>query len=197
MSLTRLSVFATLLFSLALFASACNRSNGDDPKEAAEERNEAKFGTKAAEEDAKFLVDIYSSSLMEVRSSSAAKQKAYSQEVKDLAASMESAHMAMNTELQALAATKGVSLPTDLTEAQKDKLNRTGEKTGMDFDEKYLNELIDDHKEAIRIAEKASSQAEDPAIKAFFVNGLPELRHHLDMATALKDRMKDAKKEAR
>lgn len=184
------SIFGLAIVAAIVSLGACNNKE-NDPKENAEERNEASLGDKAAEEDAQFMVDAYSSSLMEVRASEQAVQMATMQEVKDIAGTMQTAHTSMNAQLQALAARKNISLPTDLTQDQKDKMNRMSQKTGRDYDEKYVEELIDEHKSAIRLFEKASAQAEDADIKAVFVNGLPELRHHLDMATALQDRMKD------
>ena len=46
------------------------------------------------------------------------------------------------------------------------------------------------HKDAVSLFDKASKDAKDPDIKAFFSHNLPALREHLQMAEQLKPAVK-------
>jgi putative membrane protein len=183
-----------LTVSLISFGSCGGDDHKDNPKDSAEEMNDEKFDTRASEKDAQFMVDAASDGLAEVRMAEHARDRATTQDVKDLAAAMIAAHTTMNAQVKALAAQKNITIPADLTEKQTKDIADLDEKTGIDFDKAYTDKLISMHKDAINLFEKASSNAEDQQIRDLFVGGLPELRHHLDMAQATDDKLENMKK---
>jgi putative membrane protein len=82
-----------------------------------------------------------------------------------------------------LAGNKGVTLPgpdESITEKWSKKDN------GADKD--YIDEMVSDHKEVVKLFEKASTST-DADIAAFATKMLPTLRHHLQMAEDLKKSM--------
>jgi putative membrane protein len=194
-----LKLISFLMLAVMLsWTAACdnNRQSPDaemDDKKNAEDKNDAKFEDKAMEKDAQFIVDAYSDGMAEISLSERAKDKASTPEVRDLASMMVTEHKATNAELKALADRKQYSLPSELTSRQSNHITRVAENTGMEFDKEYVDELISDHKDAISMFEKASSQANDPDVRSFFTNGLPKLRMHLDKAMTVKAQLNNLK----
>lgn len=177
-------------FIIALSLNACNHDSAMDTKEKAEERNDAKFDSKASEADAQYIVDAYSAGMVEVNLSQRALDLAVTSDVKDLAQTMISAHQKMNAELERLAAQKQITIPHDLNDKQISNINSICSKKGRDFDVAYTDQLISDHKDAVSLFEKASENATDKDIRDYFTNGTPMIREHLDKASEIKDRLK-------
>ena len=101
-------------------------------------------------------------------------------DVRNFAQQMLNEHARRNAELQALAAQKGVVLPSpDAKAARKGAENR------RDIDDEYLAEIGMVHRETIELFEKAA-KAEDPDIAAFALKALPHLREHLESGKQLK-----------
>ena len=66
--------------------------------------------------------------------------------------------------------------PEDANKYYKD-LN---DKSGNEFDKAYIEMMVNDHKNAIKIFEKASTDSDDYDIKTWALNTLPTLRVHHD-----------------
>src|SRR5687768_16634703 len=77
-----------------------------------------------------FWTEAAQSSLAEVALSNAALQRAQSPEVRQFAQQMVTDHTAINQELTQLVATKGVTLPTGLTDKQQRDLQKLSGRTG-------------------------------------------------------------------
>ncbi len=101
-------------------------------------------------------------------------------QVKDFAQTMVRDHTEANTELAGLAANKGVTLP-----APDNDLAGKWSKKDSDTDKDYVEEMVSDHKDVVKLFEKASKSS-DPDIAAFAQKMLPTLQHHLEMAQSLK-----------
>ncbi len=63
-------------------------------------------------------------------------------------------------------------------------------KSGKAFDKAYVNQMVDDHKKAVKLFEDASQNCKDPDLKAFAAKTLPTLKMHLDSINAIHDQMK-------
>jgi putative membrane protein len=102
-------------------------------------------------------------------------------QLKEFARQMITDHTNANNQLLALAQQKGVEIPP------KDEASLTegwSEKTG-DVDRKYIDVMVSDHEEAVKLFEKAS-QSSDADVAAFAQKTLPVIQHHLQMAKDLK-----------
>jgi putative membrane protein len=129
-------------------------------------------------------------SFMRKASNAGAKEIAISQAVldhlanpqlKEFARQMITDHTNANNQLMALAQQKGVEIPP------KDEASLTegwSEKSG-DVDRKYIDVMVSDHEEAVKLFEKAS-QSSDADVAAFAQKTLPVIQHHLQMAKDLK-----------
>ncbi|MES2380746.1 MAG: DUF4142 domain-containing protein [Bacteroidota bacterium] len=179
-----------LLLALLLVLTSCGDSpQTKDTKEVAEDHNDAKFASNDAENDAQYLVDAYSIGIYELEASQHAKQKAVSNNVKTLASEMVEAHAKMNVSLKSLADKKQVSVPVKLTDDQMKEIKDCSDKKGAEYDKAYIEKIVSDHEKAIKLSEAAAEKAHDPEIRNLFSSSLPALRHHLEMAMAIKDKM--------
>ncbi|HVD99057.1 MAG TPA: DUF4142 domain-containing protein [Cytophagaceae bacterium] len=183
-------IFKTVIFSAILLGSvACsNNQKPQDTKEMAEDKNEAKFND-TKEKDAEFLVKVAEINLEEIQLGQLAQESATTADAKDLGKMMEQAHKQGQEKLIALATTKSITVPMSPTDKGKDAYKELTSKTGKDFDKKYCEMMVDGHKKAIEMVEKASKDANDADIRAFATNLLPELNMHLEHAQQCKDKV--------
>lgn len=135
--------------------------------------------------DKEFLEDAAKSGMAEVSISQVALARSANPQVKEFAQMMVSDHSGANTQVMALAAEKGVTLPADKTDVEKWQ-----KRDAKDFDQEYIDKMIADHKHAVDLFEKESKNGDDPALKSFAQKTLPTLMAHLDKAKELKKMVK-------
>ncbi|MDQ3110156.1 MAG: DUF4142 domain-containing protein [Bacteroidota bacterium] len=183
-----------LLATLALATPSCTRTDDSETntEKDAEKRNEEKF-VRADEVDARYVVDAYADGMLEIQLAERVKDRLTTQEAKNTATMMITAHTAMNNDMRALAEKHQISLPTQLTNMQQDDIDDVAEETGIDLDAAYTDKTVKMHKDAIDMCEKATNKVNDPEIKNAFATALPMLRTHLDMATTARDQTKEMK----
>lgn len=172
-------VSASLFLVLAILLPACNDGKPEDTKKVAKEDNDAKFDNKK-EDDAKFLVNAAEMNLEDIQLGILAQNNSMNAEIKSMGKMMETEHSKAFSDLQALAARKQITIPTSLTDDGQDANKKLMDKKGRDFDKEYCDMMVNGHKDAIKMFEKASSDATDPDIRNWATSMLPTLRTHLD-----------------
>ena len=133
----------------------------------------------------KFMMDTALAGMMEVELGRWAAQKGTSEEVKQFGRRMVEDHSKAITELTQLAASKGVTLPTQLDEKHQKNVSKISRLTGAEFDRAYSKMMLKDHENAVSNFEKQSQNAADADLKAFAAKTLPTVQEHLQMARAL------------
>lgn len=133
-------------------------------------------------EDGAFVNKAAMGGLAEVQYGNLALQKAQSEDVKSFAQKMVTDHGAANQELQALASTKGMTLPTELTGTHKAGFDHLNMLSGAEFDKAYMQHMVADHQTDIAEFEKAANSATDSELKAFASKTLPILQQHKQLA---------------
>jgi len=88
----------------------------------------------------------------------------------------------MNGELATLAKHRGAKIVIE--HKQADDVAELAKKTGDDYDEDYLEEIIDAHEDAIALLEKGAKSA-DTDVAAFSVHCLARVQDHLVRARQL------------
>ena len=196
--------FITLLSATALLITAAGCNSNDSVKEA-QKVNEVKADSttantdmgkvekKGMEYDSEFLANAASGGMLEVEMGKQVAARAVTPEAKKFAEQMVSDHSKSNAELMALAAKKGVTLPTALSDKHKDVLKDVVEKKGVKMDQEYMKEMLKDHEEDVKEFTDASIKASDPEIKAFAAKNVPVLQMHLDMVTKMRPAVDAAK----
>lgn len=176
----------TLIIAVINGITSCENNNSKDTKDVAEDHNDAKFDKNDNEKDAQFLVNAAEINMEEISLGQLAQQKGSTNHVKELGKMMEESHTKSLAELTALAQTKSISLPTSQTDNVKEAYKNLNEKSGNDFGKEYSSMMVNGHKKAIELFEKASADCTDPDIKAWATATLPILRTHLDQAMICK-----------
>ncbi len=133
-------------------------------------------------EDKEFVIHAAQGGMSEVSLGQMASEKATSAEVKKFADRMVNDHGKANDELARLAKDKGLALPTEVNDAQKQTGDELSKKVGKDFDKAYMTEMIRDHEKDVAEFVKMSKDARDPDLKAWVTKTLPTLQDHLRMA---------------
>lgn len=177
-----------------VFATSCDENKTTDSAEVAEEinlENQANNGETALVVDndgpTKFLMEVAEMQLKEINLGKLAQQKGVSTHVKELGKMMEAEHSKTFEEVQQMAQTKSVAIPTTATEDTMDDYEKLEDETGADFDKKYSDMMVKHHEDAIELFEDAAEDSEDPEIKAWAAQKLAGLRSHLGHAKASKE----------
>jgi putative membrane protein len=132
--------------------------------------------------DILFLKRAVKLGLGEVAISQGALSQLTDTEAKSLAEAMISEHASPNAELLALAAKKQVAL--DPQDKESHDLSDQWSLKTKDVDLDYLEKMVSDHTESIRLFERAA-RSKDREIATFATKTLPTLEHHLEMIQAI------------
>lgn len=125
----------------------------------------------------KFLEEAAIGGMVEVQMGKIGQQKAMLKSIKKFAAMIEKDHTMANEELNTLASNKGFKLPLELTTMKKEHLRDLNKTSGKDFDNYYINMMVEDHITDISLYEGAT-KSPDPAVRTFAMKILPLLQKH-------------------
>ena len=136
----------------------------------------------SAKDSAKFSTEAAQGGLAEVEMGRLAAQKAGNPSVREFGQRMVADHSKANAELKALAARKGLQLPSDMNSDQKSEMAKLEKLSGAEFDREYMSAMLKDHEEDVKAFETQSKEGNDADVKAFAAKTLPTLQEHLQMA---------------
>jgi putative membrane protein len=188
------NLFFAALISMAMFSCGGNQNKQEDPKDVAAEQNEEKFDDSNKEKDTEFAIKAADGGMLEVELGKLAQTKASSAEVKKFAQMMTDDHSKANDELKALASQKNISIPAALSDKHQEKVKDLSEKSGADFDKEYIDFMVEDHEEDIKAFEDEAENGNDAELKSWAAGKVTTLRHHLEMAKATQEVVKNEKK---
>ena len=189
-----MTILLSAMFALCMISCGNQSAKQEDTKEVAEEQNEEKFDDTKIEKDTEFAVYTADAGMLEVELGKLAQTNASSPEVKKFAQMMVDEHSKANDELKAVAQQKNITLPPTLGEKCQKKYNDLAEEKGHDFDKEYMSFMVSDHKDVIDAFEKQADNGNDADLKTWANAKLPTLRHHLEMAQAAEEVVKNNKK---
>ncbi|WP_426478499.1 DUF4142 domain-containing protein [Chryseobacterium sp. CBSDS_008] len=132
-----------------------------------------------SDQDKKFADAAAIGGLMEVMMGKLAATNAESSAVKSLGAMMVTDHTKANDELKKWASGIGYTLPASLDTEKQKMYDDLKAKKGKDFDKKYTDLMVSDHKEDIEAFNKEASEGKEASLKSFASKTLPTLKHHL------------------
>lgn len=137
--------------------------------------------------DSAFLRAAAEAGLAEVEGSKLAQSKGVNTQVKGFAQQMVDAHAKVHEGLVALAAAKGVALPTQPSLGQRTRLRLLAARDGAAFDRQYAGGMgVKAHETMSRLFRKAAQRADDADVRAFAAKTLPTVEQHLTVARELK-----------
>jgi putative membrane protein len=140
--------------------------------------------------DQDFVMKAAQGGLAEVTMGQTASQKATNADVKTFGTRMVTDHGQANSELSQLAASKGVTLPTEPGEEHKKAMEHLNTLSGAAFDKAYMEHMVSDHEKDVKEFEEASKNLQDPDLKGWATKTLPTLQEHLRLAKETQGKVK-------
>lgn len=201
----KITLLSAALVSGLLFASGC--SSNTDSKDVAENANDNKIekadsasnggamATAGSEGDAKdvsdYMVTLANTGMTEYQMSQVAASRATNPSVKDYANKVVSAHAQDEQELKAEAAKFKITLPTALSNDSQDMLNSLNKETKtMDFEKKYLDDMVDINDKAIGKEKDLMQKTTNTDLKAYAQKMMDDDQKHMAEAKTLRSTMK-------
>jgi putative membrane protein len=133
--------------------------------------------------DRRFINKTADAGMAEVQIAQLAVQKATDPAVRAFAQKLIDQHTKINSDLATLASEKGVMLDKD--DGKDRAYNRLNRQTGAEFDQEFVEHMVEQHEDSIKRFEKASTNAKDMGVRSFASMQVNELRQHLLEAQAL------------
>lgn len=180
--------FLVIFLGVFLIGLTYSCKNESEAKEAAEEINEDRFEN-SKEDDAEFVVEAATMDLKNIELAKLA-SKSTNAEIKTHAKMIEEGHTKLYNEIKMMAEQKQIAIPLTMTTDAIDEYKDLSDKTGADFDKKYLDIMIDNHEKEIKKYENYVEDSKDAEIKTWASNTLAGLRSHLQETKAFKEKYK-------
>jgi putative membrane protein len=120
--------------------------------------------------------------MAEVELGKLAAEKGSADAVKKFGQRMVDDHSKANAELKTLAATKKITLPSDLGAEEKTLRDRLVKLSGPAFDRAYMTAMVSDHVKDVNEFKTEAHSGTDPDVKAWAAKTVPTLEDHLKMA---------------
>ena len=146
----------------------------------------AQAQTKLTTADNDFILAAAQGGMTEVKLGELAAQNGVRDDVKAFGQLMVKDHTAINGDLKALAAQKGVALPGSLDAKHQTMVDELAALTGSEFDEAYIAAMVKDHQMDAKGFAAESAATEDAEIKSFVDKSIPVVNGHLQRITAMK-----------
>jgi putative membrane protein len=163
----------------ALPAVAQNKSGGKDAR--------------PAKQDMQAIQKIAQANMAEVETGKVALEKASSGEVKKFAQHMVDDHGKMLQETQQMAQSMGMKVPAAPDAKHQAALKMLQGLSGDQFDRRYMNQMVKDHEDTLKLLKKTSTGAKDPDLKAAAQKAAPDVQEHLKMAKEIQSSLGGSK----
>ncbi len=136
---------------------------------------------------ADFVKEVAISDMFEIESSKLAQDKGNAPE-KQFASQMVTDHTKTSTELKGLVSSGKVKadLPAALDSSHQTKLDKLKGERGKDFSSDFDSIQVSAHKDAVSLFERYAKGGDNADLKNWAGKTIPALKHHLEMAQALK-----------
>lgn len=136
--------------------------------------------------DRELMNDITQANLAEIDTGKLALEKSQNEQVRKFAQLMIDDHAKSQDELQSIAQSKGITLPTETDIAHKTLSTALGLLSGTTFDKQYIARVgVGDHERAEKLLEKTIGETSDQELKAYAEKTIKAVQHHLSVARAM------------
>jgi putative membrane protein len=136
-----------------------------------------------------FAVKAASGGMMEVELGRLAQEKGESQEVKNLGEIMVRDHSLANDELKNIAQMNNIQLPEDMLRKHKEHYDELSELSGAEFDKAYLELMVKDHYEDVRMFREASEFYGNKDVRDWAGKILRTLREHEELVNNIHNKV--------
>ncbi len=173
-----------LLAMLAFGQQNQDQSKQSDSTRAAESQSDspsAQRHSSTATSDSEFLKKAASSGMMEVELGQLAEQKGFSDRVKRIGQRLVRDHSKANDKLKKVAASAGVTLPSEMDAQHKEHVDHLQGLSGAEFDKAFLEMQAEHHREDIAEFNNAAKTGQNADVRQFASKTVPVLEKHLRM----------------
>lgn len=132
--------------------------------------------------DRQWLHDAGEGELKEITIGKMVAKRASHPSVRQFAQRMVSDHSKANAQLKKLAASKGVTLPSDMGDKNEKTYKHLASLSSARLSRDYMMNMVVDHVGDINEFRKEAAHGSDREVKAFAAQTVPVLQHHLAMA---------------
>jgi putative membrane protein len=146
----------------------------------------ARAQTNVSLADQEFILAAAQGGMTEVKLGQLAAQKGTRDDVKAFGQMMVKDHSAINDDLKALAAQKGITLPEGLDPKHQAMLDKLTALPDADFDNAYIAAMIKGHKKDAKAFKAEAAATTDQDVKNFLDKSLPIVQEHLEHVKAMK-----------
>jgi putative membrane protein len=170
----------------AASSNGANPSDASSPHERSVTQTAGPHGAAGSSQSspATFVSMAAQDGMTEVALGKLAQSKSNNPDVRQFAQKMVQDHGKANVELTHIAKAKNLEVPTQLDAAHQKMVTSLNAQSGAAFDGTYAAHMAQDHSEAIRLFQTASTSA-DPDLAGFAKKTLPTLQEHKRMADHL------------
>jgi putative membrane protein len=145
-----------------------------------------KAETAVSMSDTNFIQAAAQGGMTEVKLGELAAANGIRDDVKHFGQMMVKDHKAVNNDLKALAAQKGVSLPERMDAKHQAMVDKLTGLTGSAFDDAYVVAMIKGHIKDDKAFKAESNVTQDADIRVFLDKSIPVVESHLQQIMALK-----------
>ena len=144
----------------------------------------------------RFINDVVAGNTAEIELSRMASEHATNPEVKQFAQMMVSEHTAAGNSLKQVLTDHKMQVRDVMDEKHRDLSQELSRKTGSEFDHEYMAAMVDDHEHMEGLLENRANETPnneplENAVNMWAAKTLPSVKHHLDMAKQIEDRLDD------
>lgn len=144
---------------------------------------------KVDKDDSLFAISAADHGMIQVEMGNLALKKGQGKLVKNFGAMMMHEDGKALIKLAEIAQSKKLTLPLTIDTIGQKKMAMLAKKKGADFDKAYINMMIDDHQQNIKLFEIASTKVQDPDLHNFALKIIPIIKAHLDAINSIQDSM--------
>jgi len=179
----------TSIILLSILLQACN----DDAKNddiAIAPKDMAKLEVPMDHDDAQFAIQAVDKGMAEIEMGQLAIKNGSDKRIKNFGAMMIRDRTKADSKLEMIAKTKKISLPATIDTTEQRIISGLTKNTGKAFDKVYLNDIIRDHENNIKLYQAASKQLMDPDLRGYAAKNLMIFQRHLDAMNIIKGSMR-------
>jgi len=137
-----------------------------------------------------FVMKAAQGGMTEVNLGQLAADKGTSHTVKDFGEEMVTDHGNANTQLNSIAISKGITLPSKLDSKHQEMVDNLEGLSGADFDKAYVEAMIVAHTKDNSLFSKEATFGKDADIKSFAAKTDEMVKMHLSMIQDIQSKMK-------
>lgn len=132
--------------------------------------------------DRDFVMKAEDDHKLEVALGKRAAERATNEDVRSFGQMMAQYNTSASNRLLEIAKNNNLEVPTDMDRGDHEAVLHLVEMKGRDFDREYINQVIKDQRDKLRLFEQMADEAASPDLRNFARQTIPELRDHLRMA---------------